>query len=129
MLIFSLQSCAHSFFDELRIPTTTMPDRTPLMPELFQYTTEELTLATPEVLTILHSRSSGAVAGAAGSGAAPAVAPLTSAPVSAATTSSASTSEAAPAPTADVTTTEPAAASDAAATESAAADVAVAGTN
>lgn len=52
----SIEACAHPFFDELRLPTTTMPDRTPLMPELFTYTQEELVLATPEVLSILHRR-------------------------------------------------------------------------
>jgi len=47
-----IQVCAHRFFDELRFPTTTMPDGSPLQPELFQFTTEELALA-PELLTPL----------------------------------------------------------------------------
>lgn len=52
----SIEACAHTFFDELRLPTTTMPDRTPLMPELFSYSQEELVMATPEVLSILQRR-------------------------------------------------------------------------
>jgi serine/threonine protein kinase len=52
----AIEACAHPFFDELRDPNTTMPDRTPLMPELFQFTQEELLLATPEVLQVLNSR-------------------------------------------------------------------------
>jgi len=48
----SIETCAHRFFDELRMPTTTMPDGSPLQPELFQFTTEELVLA-PELLTVL----------------------------------------------------------------------------
>lgn len=52
----SIEACAHNFFDELRLPTTTMPDRTPLMPELFTYTAEELVLATPEVVSVLQRR-------------------------------------------------------------------------
>lgn len=30
-----------------------MPDKTPLSPEMFQFTAEELTLASPEVLEVL----------------------------------------------------------------------------
>lgn len=43
------QSCAHPFFDELRRPETTMPDKSPLAPELFQFTNEEVSLM-PEIL-------------------------------------------------------------------------------
>ena len=59
-LIISLQvqACAHPFFDELRNPNTTMPDKTPLAPELFQFTSEELALATPETLEVLMSNGS-----------------------------------------------------------------------
>lgn len=52
----SIEACAHNFFDELRLPTTTMPDRTPLMPELFTYTAEELVMATPDVVSVLQRR-------------------------------------------------------------------------
>ena len=41
----SFQACEHPFFDELRLPTTTMPDGSPLQPELFVFTSEELTLS------------------------------------------------------------------------------------
>ncbi len=35
-----------------------MPDKSPLAPELFQFTTEELSLATPEVLEVLMQNGS-----------------------------------------------------------------------
>eukprot|EP00981_Chlorochromonas_danica_P006953 scaffold1507_cov158-Ochromonas_danica.AAC.22 len=45
----AIESCAHPFFDELRRPETTMPDKTPLASELFQFTSEEVSLM-PEIL-------------------------------------------------------------------------------
>eukprot|EP01036_Dinobryon_divergens_P029881 gene29882-39049_t len=57
----SIETCGHRFFDELRHESTTMPDGSPLQPELFQFTPEELSLV-PELLTtltpphVLHNR-------------------------------------------------------------------------
>lgn len=53
-----IQAIAHPFFHELRQPTTTMPDKTPLAPEMFKFTQEELSLASPEVLELLMQTGS-----------------------------------------------------------------------
>lgn len=47
------QSCAHPFFDELRTPTTVMPDGSILSSDLFNFTVEELGFASPESLSVL----------------------------------------------------------------------------
>jgi hypothetical protein len=68
----TLQACEHTFFDELRLPTTTMPDGSPLQPELFQFTQEELVMS-PRMLDVLtppHIKAQQAAAGGAGSAAA-----------------------------------------------------------
>jgi len=62
--VTAIESCTHAFFDELRLPTTTMPDKSPLMPELFQFTPEELSFATAEMITKLippHAQPPGGI--------------------------------------------------------------------
>jgi glycogen synthase kinase 3 beta len=49
----SIESCNHPFFAELREPGKTMPDGSPLAPELFQFTTEEMVMAPPNFATTL----------------------------------------------------------------------------
>eukprot|EP01038_Epipyxis_sp_PR26KG_P004546 gene4546-6417_t len=49
----AIEACVHPFFNELRLPSTTMPDGSPLQPELFLFTNEELTVASTEVLNNL----------------------------------------------------------------------------
>jgi len=49
----AIDCCAHAFFQELRLPGATLPDGSPLMPELFQFTNEELSQASPEVRAAL----------------------------------------------------------------------------
>ncbi|XP_076948773.1 shaggy-related protein kinase epsilon-like [Bidens hawaiensis] len=54
----ALEACTHPFFDELRDPTTTLPDGKPL-PALFNFTAQEIAHATPELLQRLipeHAR-------------------------------------------------------------------------
>eukprot|EP01032_Pedospumella_encystans_P016854 gene16854-19208_t len=60
----SIEACEHPFFDELRLPTTTMPDGSPLQPELFIFTSEELALSPRlgEVLTPPHVKAAAAAA-------------------------------------------------------------------
>ncbi|XP_009400716.2 shaggy-related protein kinase alpha-like isoform X2 [Musa acuminata AAA Group] len=45
----SLEACAHPFFDELRDPNTRLPNGNPL-PPLFSFTTQELEVASPELV-------------------------------------------------------------------------------
>ncbi|XP_073001365.1 shaggy-related protein kinase epsilon-like [Typha latifolia] len=45
----ALEACGHPFFDELRDPNTRLPDGRPL-PPLFNFTTEELEGASPELV-------------------------------------------------------------------------------
>jgi len=72
----AIEACEHTFFDELRLPTTTMPDGSPLQPELFQFTVEEMVLSPRmlDVLTPAHVKAANAAhavaATAAGAGAA-----------------------------------------------------------
>ena len=40
-----MKACGHPFFDELRLTTCKMPNDSPLSPELFEFTTEELSLS------------------------------------------------------------------------------------
>jgi serine/threonine protein kinase len=49
----SIDSCGHTFFSELREAGKTMPDGSPLAPELFQYTNEEMVMASPNFGTTL----------------------------------------------------------------------------
>lgn len=54
----ALEACTHPFFDELRDPTTTLPDGRPL-PPLFNFTPQEIAHASPELLQRLipeHAR-------------------------------------------------------------------------
>ncbi|KAI7736534.1 hypothetical protein M8C21_020608 [Ambrosia artemisiifolia] len=54
----ALEACTHPFFDELRDPTTTLPDGKPL-PPLFNFTPQEIAHASPELLQRLipeHAR-------------------------------------------------------------------------
>ncbi|XP_076891486.1 shaggy-related protein kinase theta-like [Bidens hawaiensis] len=54
----ALEACTHPFFDDLRDPTTTLPDGKPL-PPLFNFTPEEIAHASPELLQRLipeHAR-------------------------------------------------------------------------
>jgi hypothetical protein len=88
--VFLPQACEHPFFDELRQPGTTMPDGSPLAPELFQFTTEEMVLS-PRMLDVLtppHIKAAQAAAAAASGTAttATAAAPAASAPAQAAST-------------------------------------------
>jgi len=80
----SIECCAHTFFDELRLPTTTMPDRTPLMPELFQFTTEEMSLAPPETVAIVMPPRAASAAPVAAVAAPPVVVPASGVTTSAA---------------------------------------------
>jgi len=48
----AIEACNHPFFHELRQHNTTMPDGSPLQPELFQFTHEEMALA-PHMLELL----------------------------------------------------------------------------
>lgn len=64
----ALEACAHPFFDELRNPSTVLPNDQPL-PPLFDWTDEELAAATPELREILvppHVRPPGWSSGLAG---------------------------------------------------------------
>lgn len=45
----AVEACAHPFFDELRDPNTSLPDGKPL-PPLFDFTEEELSHASPELV-------------------------------------------------------------------------------
>nr|XP_018682279.1 PREDICTED: shaggy-related protein kinase theta-like isoform X3 [Musa acuminata subsp. malaccensis] len=49
MRFTSLEACAHPFFDELRDPNTRLPNGNPL-PPLFSFTTQELEVASPELV-------------------------------------------------------------------------------
>ncbi|KAI3800504.1 hypothetical protein L1987_28595 [Smallanthus sonchifolius] len=54
----ALEACTHPFFDELRDPTTTLPNGKPL-PPLFNFTPQEIAHASPELLQRLipeHAR-------------------------------------------------------------------------
>nr|GEV59909.1 shaggy-related protein kinase epsilon-like [Tanacetum cinerariifolium] len=56
--VLQLEACTHPFFDELRDPTTTLPDGKPL-PPLFNFTQQEIAHASPELLQRLipeHAR-------------------------------------------------------------------------
>ncbi|KAL7215874.1 hypothetical protein ACSBR1_027924 [Camellia fascicularis] len=44
----ALEACAHPFFDDLREPTTSLPNDRPLLP-LFNFTPQELAEASPEL--------------------------------------------------------------------------------
>jgi len=48
----AIEACYHPFFHELRQHSTTMPDGSPLPPELFEFTHEEMALA-PHMLELL----------------------------------------------------------------------------
>lgn len=48
----AIEACLHPFFDELRQPGVTMPDKSPLDSNMFTFTTEELALA-PQLLDVL----------------------------------------------------------------------------
>lgn len=66
----AIEACTHPFFDELRQPNTTMPDKSPLHPELFQFTKEEMTLGAGllDVLVPAHIKAAQAAAGGSSSG-------------------------------------------------------------
>jgi len=55
----AIEACEHPFFDELRQPGTTMPDGSPLQPELFIFTQEEMVLAPHmrDILTPAHIKA------------------------------------------------------------------------
>src|SRR5258708_1943717 len=40
----AIEACLHPFFNELKQPNSTMPDGSPLQPEMFQFTSEEVAL-------------------------------------------------------------------------------------
>lgn len=40
----AIEACLHPFFNELKQPNSTMPDGSPLQPEMFQFTNEEVSL-------------------------------------------------------------------------------------
>lgn len=55
-----LEACIHPFFDELRNPTTLLPNGQPLPSTLFQFSEQELKDATPQILAKLippHAQS------------------------------------------------------------------------
>ncbi|XP_078484157.1 glycogen synthase kinase alpha/beta [Ciona intestinalis] len=56
--ISPLESCAHSFFDELRLPNTKLPNGRSL-PPLFNFTDKELSIKSPlnNILIPLHARN------------------------------------------------------------------------
>jgi len=56
MIILPMQACGHAFFDELRLPSATLPDRSPIPLSMFQFTDEEISLAPgmASVLTPTH---------------------------------------------------------------------------
>ena len=52
----AIESCGHSFFDELKMSNVVLPDGNKIPKELFQYTSEELSLS-PECASILMRES------------------------------------------------------------------------
>lgn len=61
-----LQACGHPFFDDLRNPSTRMPDGSPLPMELFQLTEEELVLGPEMASRLIPPHISGAGGGGGG---------------------------------------------------------------
>jgi len=49
----ALEACTHPFFDELREPTTVLPNGKPLPPSLFSFSEEELANASPTLISKL----------------------------------------------------------------------------
>jgi serine/threonine protein kinase len=61
--VTGLEACAHPYFDELRDPSTRLPNGRPL-PPLFDFSAKELAGASPELAARLAPRAAAAGGGA-----------------------------------------------------------------